>query len=292
MRIRLISDPPMKGSLNMAVDEAIQIACAQGRSGATLRFYQWDPACLSLGFFQDAKKEVSFEGLREKGVDLVRRSTGGKAVLHDNELTYSVTIPEEDFPGSILETYRRISLALAEGLRTLGLPAEMVALEHGVTSRDARFRQAACFTAPSWYEVTVGNMKVIGSAQHRRDGVILQHGSIPFEFDPVKLVRCLRTSSDAAAQMMAAILRSKAAGICQLLEGDVPRQVVEKHLVEGFTNVLGWEMDPGRLTGEETQDALRLNAGKYSNRLFTLERGRRSLMHDADETESEERRYV
>lgn len=285
MRIRLISDPPMKGSLNMAVDEAIQMACAQGRSGATLRFYQWDPACLSLGFFQDAKKEVSPEGLRETGMDLVRRSTGGKAVLHDNELTYSVTIPEKDFPGSILETYRRISLALVEGLRTLGLPAEMVALEHGVTSRDARFRQAACFTAPSWYEVTVDDMKVIGSAQHRRDGIILQHGSIPFEFNAAKLVRCLRTSSDAAARRMTAMLRSKAAGICQLLQRDVSRKVVEEHLVEGFTNVLGWEMDPGRLTGEETQDVLRLNADKYGNDLFTLERGRRSAVNDADEIE-------
>ncbi len=275
MKVRLVSTPPSRGSWNMAVDEALLASCASGESCPVLRFYQWDPPCLSLGFFQDANKEVDFEGLKETGTDLVRRATGGKAVLHDNELTYSVIIRQEDLPGSVLDTYRELSNALVEGLRTLGLSAKVAALEHGVTSRDARFRQAACFTAPSWYEVTVGDAKVIGSAQHRKDGVILQHGSIPFAFDASKLVRCLKTSSAAAAERLVSMLKAKASGIWELLNEEVPRDVVEDHMIRGFEDVLCWQLEPGGLTEKEIQCASRLEREKYGDGVFTLNRGQR-----------------
>ena len=182
-----------KGQYNMGIDEAIQRAVGR-ESTSTVRFYQWIRLSIP-GYFQDVNREVNLAGLREAKVDLVRRSTGGKAVLHDDELTYSVVILEKDLRGSVLETYCEISRALAEGLRRLGLPAQMAALERGVSARDPRFRQAACFSAPSWFEITVHQKKIIGSAQNRKNGVILQHGSIPFHFDAQKLVGCLRTSS-------------------------------------------------------------------------------------------------
>lgn len=274
MKVGLISDGNLRGKTNMAVDEAILRAAQRGYTGPTLRFYRWDPACLSLGYFQDVRKEVSLEGLEREGVDLVRRPTGGKAVLHDDELTYSVVTGEKDLPGSILETYHRLSEALVEGLRTMGIPAMLAALERGVTSRDPRFRQAACFSAPSWFEVLCRGKKIVGSAQNRKNGFILQHGSIPFTFDAAKLVRCIRTNSPEHAARTESLLRKKAAGVSEVLGRDVSRDELQRHLLAGFETVLGWRFEPGALTPEETADAEKLEAEKYGNPGWTMERGR------------------
>ena len=208
MKVRLLSHEAMKGSLNMAVDEAILRSAIRGETGPTLRFYQWKPACLSLGYFQDVKKEVDLEALPSQGVDLVRRLTGGKAVLHDDELTYSVVVPEVMLPGTVLETYRRISQALVEGLRLMGVPATIAALERGVTSRDPRFRQAACFSAPSWFEILWDGKKLIAppKTEKRHDPPARFH---PFTFDAAKLVRCIRTTSPEHALRAESMLKGK-----------------------------------------------------------------------------------
>jgi lipoate-protein ligase A len=274
MLVRLLSHGPAKGSFNMAVDEAVLRSCARGETGPTLRFYQWNPACLSLGYFQDAAREVNLEALPSQGVDLVRRITGGKAVLHDNELTYSVVIPEKMLPGSVLETYRLISQALVEGLRLMGIPADLAALERGVTSRDPRFRQAACFSAPSWFEILWEGKKLIGSAQNRKNGVILQHGSIPFKFDASKLIRCIRTKSAEHAERSRAMLERKAAGVWDALGRDCERIELEEHLKAGFQAALGWRLEPGNLTVKEEGEAQKLAETKYGNPAWTMERGR------------------
>ncbi len=274
MLVRLISHQPATGSFNMAVDEAVLRSCARGETGPTLRFYQWDPACLSLGYFQDATREVNLEALPSLGVHLVRRLTGGKAVLHDHELTYSVVVPEKLLPGSVLETYRRISQALVEGLRLMGIPATIAALERGVTSRDPRFRQAACFSAPSWFEILWDGKKLIGSAQNRKNGVILQHGSIPFTFDASKLTKCIRTSSPEHAERARAMLERKAAGVSQALGRDCERTELEEHLKAGFAAALGWRLEPGTLTAKEEEETRRLMETKYGNPAWTMERGR------------------
>lgn len=274
MRVRLLSHGPMRGSLNMAVDEAVMRSCSRGETGPTLRFYQWRPACLSLGYFQDAKKEVDLEGLSAEGVDLVRRLTGGKAVLHDDELTYSVVVPEEMLPGSVLQTYRRISQALVEGLRLMGIPASIAALERGTTSRDPRFRQAACFAAPSWFEILWRGKKLIGSAQNRKSGTILQHGSIPFTFDASKLVKCIKTSSPEHAARTESMLAKKAAGLSEALGRPVSRHDLEEHLKAGFAEALGWELEPGSLTGKEEDEARRLSLSRYASESWTMERGK------------------
>lgn len=274
MKARLLSHGHLRGTYNMGVDEAIQRACQRGEVPTTVRFYQWDPPCLSLGYFQDAQKEVSLAGLKEAGFDLVRRATGGKAVLHDDELTYSVVVSEKDLPGSVLETYHRISEALVHGLKNLGIPVTIAALEHGVTSRDPRFRQAACFSAPSWYEIVAFGKKVIGSAQNRKNGVILQHGSIPFVFDAKRLVRCLNTTSAEHAARVEAMLGKKAIGVSQALGREVSREELEREIVNGFRDALGWELEPGELTQAELAEAQQLAEEKYGSEKWTLERGR------------------
>ncbi|HHY45061.1 MAG TPA: lipoate--protein ligase family protein [Firmicutes bacterium] len=276
MLVRLLSHEPAKGSYNMAVDEAILRSCARGETGPTLRFYQWNPACLSLGYFQDVSREVNMEALPSQGVDLVRRVTGGKAVLHDNELTYSVVVPEKMLPGSVLETYRRISQALVEGLRLMGIPATLAALEHGVTSRDPRFRQAACFSAPSWFEILWEGKKLIGSAQNRKSGIILQHGSIPLRFDASKLVKCILTKSPEHAERTRSMLERKAAGVCDALGRECERFELEEHLKAGFAAALGWQLEPGNLTAREEEEAKKLAETKYGNPAWTMERGRQN----------------
>jgi len=274
MKVRLISDGYVDGQRNMAIDEAIHRACQRGESPPTLRFYQWQPACLSLGYFQDVEKEVSMDGLRDQGIDLVRRSTGGKAVLHDDELTYSVVVSETDLPGTILETYHKLSEALVEGLRTMGIPADLAVLDRGTTSRDPRFRQSACFAAPSWYEIVSAGKKIIGSAQSRKNGFILQHGSIPFTFDAVKIIRCVRTASAEHFARAVSALKRKAAGVSEVLGRYVSRDELEKHLILAFRTVLGWKIEPGQMSEEEVALADALEKEKYGNRRWTMERGR------------------
>lgn len=276
MRVRLLSHGPMKGRYNMAVDEAIQNACRRGEVKPTLRFYQWKPACLSLGRFQDVAREVNLQGLRSLGVDLVRRPTGGKAVLHDDELTYSIVIPEDELPGTILETYQELSRALVAGIRSLGIPAELAALEHGVTARDTRFRQAACFSAPSWYEIVASGKKITGSAQVRRGGIILQHGSIPLDMDYRKLVTCLKTNSDQHAVRAESMLSRKSAGLAQIRGSGVSRRELESALASAFGTILNWDLEKGTLSPNETREALELSQGKYGDCFWTMERGKPS----------------
>ncbi|MBP8614157.1 MAG: lipoate--protein ligase family protein [Firmicutes bacterium] len=276
MKVRLLCHGPMKGKFNMAVDEGIQNAVRRGEACPTLRFYEWEPACLSLGYFQDVDKEVDIKSLERLGVDLVRRPTGGKAVLHDDELTYSVAIPERDLPGTVLETYKLLSEAIVNGLRSLGVAAEMVSLERGVTVRDSRFQQAACFSAPSWYEVVALGKKIVGSAQVRRGGIILQHGSIPFHMDAAKVVKCLKTSSQAQADRLESMLSNKSAGLCQVCNTNITRRDVEASLVLSFTHTLGWNIEKGYLTKDEIQESLELSQNKYGQESWTMTRGKQS----------------
>lgn len=274
MKVDLISQGPLPGKLNMAIDEVLQLKCAVDDPKPVLRFYQWDPPCLTVGYFQDITKEVNMKGLKEEGFDLVRRSTGGKAVLHDDELTYSVVIREDQFHGTVLETYYKLSQALAAGLRLAGVPAELAALQRGVSARDSRFKQAACFSAPSWFEILAYGKKITGSAQNRKNGVILQHGSIPFTFNPGKVVACLSSREGKQAMRMAEFLRKKAMGINEAAGKEISREDLEICIIQGFRQELGWEFEARELTGWEMELAGKIEREKYGNESWNIKRGR------------------
>ncbi|MFW6083833.1 MAG: lipoate--protein ligase family protein [Gemmatimonadota bacterium] len=172
--IRLLVHDPQTGDRNMAVDEALMRSAREGR--VTLRLYRWEPGCLSFGRNQTARGAYDPEGAAARGIDVVRRPTGGRAVYHHAELTYSVTAPSDTW-GSLREAYCRINRALAEGLRELGVPAACA----GESARRGRApgpTASACFRNPLPGEVTVGGRKLIGSAQWRDGGALLQHGSL------------------------------------------------------------------------------------------------------------------
>lgn len=170
---RLLDTPPASGAFNMAMDESLMASVRQG-GRPVLRFYRWEPGCLSLGRNQPARDIYDRERITELGLEVVRRPTGGRAVLHHRELTYSV-VAADGWLGDLRTSYQRVNRALAAGLRHLGIPAEVVT----IASPPAPVSSAQpCFRAPVVGEVVAGGRKLIGSAQVREQGVMLQHGSL------------------------------------------------------------------------------------------------------------------
>ncbi len=178
---------------NMAVDEAVLEACRQGQSPPTIRFYGWEPHAVSLGYSQRVEDTVNIQVCERFGIDVVRRATGGRAVLHDKELTYSLISPLDNplFPMNILGTYKRISSCLIAGFKRLGIIAQLVTSSSGRKGLFEKRSKSSCFLSPSWYEIVVGCRKICGSAQRRVDGAFLQHGSILLGFDAGKLSETL-----------------------------------------------------------------------------------------------------
>lgn len=184
---RFIDSGPASGVENMRIDEKLLRDAQQAEALPVLRFYTWDPPAVSLGRFQRTEQAVHEEACRRLGFDIVRRVTGGRAVLHNHELTYAVISPERNplFPRDVIGTYKVIAAGLLAGFRNLGIPAEMVTRSgcHS-TLVEKNSREAACFSSPSWYEIVAQGKKVAGSAQRRVAGAFLQHGSILLSYDP------------------------------------------------------------------------------------------------------------
>jgi lipoyl(octanoyl) transferase len=184
---RYLDSGPASGAENMAVDEGLLRDAVSPGALPVLRFYTWSPPAVSLGRFQNKERAVNAEACQRRGFDIVRRITGGRAVLHCNELTYSVIARTESdlFPNDILGTYKVIAAGLLAGLRELGIAAEMVSRSgrHAGMVKSSP-QEPACFSSPSWYEILVKGRKIIGSAQRRVGGAFLQHGSILIGYDP------------------------------------------------------------------------------------------------------------
>jgi lipoyl(octanoyl) transferase len=260
---------------NMAVDEAILIAHSEGKVPPTIRFYGWNPPTLSIGYFQRVEKEVDLERLRKRGLDFVRRPTGGRAVLHDRELTYSIIV-SESYPGmprSVTQSYRVISNGLLEGFRQLGLQAEMVSLaDEAEKERYASMGSAACFDSPSWYELVVEGRKVAGSAQTRQRGVILQHGSILLDLDAELLFDVLRLPSDRVKERMKDVFLKKAVAVNQLREIPVTMEEALEAFTRGFEKGMDIQLSPGELSAYEKTLVRQLVETRYSRDEWNLKR--------------------
>ncbi|MBL8133714.1 MAG: lipoate--protein ligase family protein [Anaerolineae bacterium] len=194
---RLIVDVPAAGARNMAVDHAILEAVIAGTASPTLRFYQWHPACLSLGYGQHAH-EVDLARLTAHRFGVVRRPTGGQAVLHADELTYSIALPDSHplAQGSIVESYRRLSDGLIAGLKALGIAVRAEPRQQRISS----ISPVVCFESTSDYEITCNGRKLVGSAQMRKRGGVLQHGSLPLVGDAARICEVLRYDTETARQ--------------------------------------------------------------------------------------------
>lgn len=187
MKWKLIEDAPRSGAENMAIDEKLLKDAANGKAVPTLRFYTWDPPAVSLGRFQDEETAVDARTCLRLDIDVVRRITGGRAVFHQHELTYSIVSSADNplFPNDVLGTYKVIAEGLLAGLGKLGIKAEMLSRSCRNAERIRnKTGEPACFASPSWYEILVNGKKMIGSAQRRVTGAFLQHGSILIDRDP------------------------------------------------------------------------------------------------------------
>src|SRR5688572_29267467 len=211
MKWRLIHTPPSTGAWNMAVDEAILEHIYRGEAKPTLRLYAWSQPCLSLGHAQPFK-DVDVERLKSHGWDVVRRATGGRAILHTDELTYSVTGNSEDeiLSGGVMESYNRLSKALLHAVQSLSLPVQVKEEKHTTASQNLN---PVCFEVPSSYEITVDGKKLIGSAQARKKEGVLQHGSLPLTGDLARICEALVFESESARAEASERLLARAATV-------------------------------------------------------------------------------
>jgi len=257
---RLIQDGPGDGATNMAVDEAILRAVAEEEAPATLRLYAWAPPCLSLGRGQPAD-DADRGALRAAGYDLVRRPTGGRAILHIDELTYSVIVPHDDprVLGSVVESYRRLSRALIRALEHLGVPD----IEADERVDGGAEEGPVCFEAPSDYEITAGGKKLVGSAQMRAQGVVLQHGSIPLDGDIGRICPLLAQHPDPGR------VRARATTLARALGRPVQGSEAAGALIAGFGEALGVKVSAGALSDEERRAAERVRREKYATERWT-----------------------
>ncbi|QHW37147.1 lipoate--protein ligase family protein [Staphylococcus ursi] len=255
---------------NMALDEALLNFVSRGEIDPVVRFYTWNPPTLSIGYFQRLSKEIDIEKVKEKGYGLVRRQTGGRGVLHDKELTYSVIVPEvhPDMPQTVTEAYRVISGGLLEGFKSLGFDAHF-AVPRSKEEREKlkQPRSSVCFDAPSWYELVVEGKKIAGSAQTRQKGVILQHGSILQDVDIDDLFDMFIFKNDRLKAKMKEAFVEKAVAINDLSDETVTLEQMEVAFKEGFKKALDIEFKPLELTTAQLEEVKALEE-KYCSEAF------------------------
>lgn len=242
---------------NMAFDEALLNFVSRGEIDTVIRFYTWNPATLSVGYFQRLTKEIDTAKVKALGYGLIRRQTGGRGVLHDKELTYSVIVPEShpNMPSTITEAYRVISEGLLEGFKLLGFDAYF-AIPRSEEEREKlkQPRSAVCFDAPSWYELVVEGRKIAGSAQVRQKGVILQHGSLLQDVDIDELFDLFIFKNDRLKDKMKQAFVDKAVAINDIAERHISIAEMESAFEAGFKKGLDIEFKPLKLTPSQLQE--------------------------------------
>ena len=260
-RFRLLVTEPMDGAANMALDEALLRHRLDSVCPPTIRFYAWQPATISLGYGQPVDAGIDLDQAARLGIGLVRRLTGGSAILHegpDLEVTYSVVGSQEDFAGAddLLSTYRWIGTALAVGLSRLGVPAEMVPVQPSSTAAMPAF----CFARTGSYELEVNGRKLVGSAQRRQGSAFLQHGSVMLGAAPERLRRVFPAQADPLAGMTT-------------LEAELGRRPsfieTSEALTMGFREAHSIDLEPDGLHRDELALAESLTRDKYETATWT-----------------------
>ena len=266
---RLIISPAYPGKLNMAVDEVLLENAGSPNRLPILRLYTWQPACLSIGYAQPIS-DVDLSALHANGWDLVRRPTGGRAILHADELTYAIIGSQNEprLSGGVLESYRIISRALLSILHRIGIQAEASSNQDStIPSRENQSidPNPVCFEVPSNYEITFQGKKIIGSAQARRKEGILQHGSIPISGDLTRIISALNfpTSLDRKTATDRLILR--ASTLESLIGYSISWDILAAHTVEAFEQALNINFHSEELSNGEYKQADILIEKKYGN---------------------------
>jgi len=260
---------------NMALDEALLEWNSKDKFPPTIRFYGWNPPTLSLGYFQKIHDEIDINKVKKNNIGLVRRITGGRAVLHDKELTYSVIVSEQHpkMPKTVTEAYRVISEGILAGFKELGLNAYFSIPESKEEEKALRNPHTAiCFDTPSWYELVVEGKKIAGSAQTRQRGIILQHGSILIELNQNLLLDLFKYPNDRVKQRLQTNFKNKAVTINELLGRTVELEEIKMAFKTGFEKGLNITLEHYELTQEEKGYVEELAKNRYSNDQWTYMR--------------------
>ncbi len=274
---RLVITPHARGAWNMAVDEAILEAIGKELVPPTLRLYGWEPPCLSLGYAQPVA-DVNLPSLLSNGWDLVRRPTGGRAILHTDELTYAVIGPHHEprLQGSVLESYQRLSQALLKALELLNIPAQAKPLttvspstshssSTSSTAPSSVSQNPVCFETPSNYEILVQGKKIIGSAQARRKEGVLQHGSFPLYGDLGRILQVLAFPDELARQQAEERLHQRATTAEEAIGTPISWQQAATAFIQAFELTLDLRFVKADLSGFEIARAEELYHEKYTS---------------------------
>jgi lipoate-protein ligase A len=255
----LIVEPePLKGSRNMAVDEYL-FRQLKSRPRTFLRFYQWQRPTASLGYSQKTEKVIDLEFCRRNGIDVVRRITGGKLVLHHQEITYSVSSSDASaFTSTLGGSYRLISQALVKGLENMGLQATLAEKTPAFYARGT----LPCFSHPARDEIEVDGKKIAGSAQKRTGPIFLQHGSIPLAHDETLLKSVSLLKNEPADIRMTSL--SEALGRAVDFRWAVER------LIKGFREFFGVRFEEMELNPPDWKKIQEIQVCKYENKEWTL----------------------
>jgi len=256
----MIEDGPGEAAWNMAVDEAIAESCRQKLVPPTIRFYTWTRPALTIGYFQKAERDLDQDICEKEGIPIVRRITGGRAVLHGNDLTYCVASGADiaELPDTIRGSFLEISRGFIEGLRPLGIEADSVRF----SAKEAA-RSPLCFMSASWYEITCKGRKIIGSAQRRWKDGMLQQGSVLLDFNPEAYHKFFRFPDQTRKEQLIRESQNRVIGLNDLLPTRMSPATITKQIATGFEKALGITLKPANLTLLEQERASHLARTKY-----------------------------
>ncbi len=248
MEWRVIKLRPIGAYMNMGIDEAVMESVRDGRADPTIRFYTWNPSAVSIGRFQSMREEVNIGRCKELGVDCVRRITGGGAVYHDRngEVTYSVIAPERLLPKGIRESYREICGWVISGLASIGIRAEFAPIN----------------------DITVNGKKISGNAQTRKDGIVLQHGTILYDLDIKAMFGVLNVSREKISDKA---IKSVEERVTRVLDySSVSQNGLYLALLSGFVKNKEYKM--GELTADEASRSEELAGSVYRSDQWNFSR--------------------
>jgi lipoate-protein ligase A len=228
---RLLTTEKKTAYSNMAIDRAVLVANSRGIVPPTVRFFSWSPPAISIGYFQSLEEEVDLEYCKKVGVDYVRRITGGGAVFHEKELTYSIVIPESHphIPKNIIDSYKRICGAIIRGLDDLGINSSYFPIN----------------------DILTNNKKISGNAQTRKSRTVLQHGTILMDVDVEKMFSILKVPDEKIKDKLIKDVRERVTSIRHVLDSDVGFSDVADSMKKGFEEEFHIQLVNGDLTNEE-----------------------------------------
>jgi lipoyl(octanoyl) transferase len=263
---RFVNTGIQDAALNMALDEAILLHHIRGDVPPTLRVFRWSQPSISLGRFQNIEREIESERCQQQGVALVRRPTGGRAVYHRDEFTYSIIIGKrEGVPAGVVAAYAYLAQGLLAALQELGVQA-VLSDEHV-----SKHPSAACFASSTQADLTSNGFKLVGSAQVWKDESLLQQGSLPLDDRAAEFFELLRYP-DATARSEALALYSKKTTPLHTFTPAANWDDVALAFKNGFSLALHETFEPGEITNSEWEMAQQLVEEKYSKLIWHKER--------------------